>query len=108
MINFHSEKPPSVDDIVDALLDFGTYHSRIECERMYAELVNRDNYGYGSGKAVQEQPPEYWHDMSVMRWLNLWRVHVLPLAQQSLPQVSVFDQIREGKGFGTMMVQKDK
>lgn len=107
MVNFHSDTPPHQWEIEEVLMDFGTWHSFQECTRMYAELVNRGNYGYGSGKAVQEQPPEYWHDMNVMQWLSLYVKHVLPTVG-NIPQVSVFKQLREGKGFGTMMVQKDK
>lgn len=106
MINFQSSDPPSHDDITDALLDFGTYHSFSECTRMYAELVNNQNYGYGSGKAVQEQPDEYWHDMSMMKWLALFVEHVLPTAE-AIPQVSVFEQLKRGQGFGTLMVQNE-
>ena len=106
MVNFHSDKPPATWEIENALLDFGFYHSFDEVARMYAELTNRDNYGYGSGKAVQEQPPEYWRDMNTMLWLSLYVKHVLPLTASALPQVSVFDQLREGKGFGSLMTTK--
>lgn len=104
MKQFLSGNPPMPYEIEEALLDFGFYHALPEVCRMYAELTNNKRYGYAGG--VQDQPPEYWRDMSTMNWLKLYVEEVLPTAGL-IPQVSVFDQLRNNEGFGMMMTRRD-
>lgn len=96
MTQFLSDETPDTRTIEDALLDFGFYHTLIEVERMYAEYVNHGNLGYAGG--VMDQPEEYWHDMTTMRWLELYAKHVATAPR--LEQVSVFDQLRQSGRFG--------
>ncbi len=91
MQSFISTTTPSAETINDALIDYGFYHTPIQVQRMYAEKVNHGLLGYVGG--VIDQPDEYWHDMSTMRWLQLWHEHVAPLAR--LEQTSWIDNIRE-------------
>lgn len=64
---------------------------------MYAEYINNKHYGYPGG--VLDQPEEYWHDMGMMKWLELWVKHVAPMPR--MQQVSVFDSLRkEGRFSG--------
>lgn len=91
MTQFLSDDPPKTQDIEDALLDFGFYHTLHDVERMYAEYVNHGNLGYSGG--VLEQPPEYWADINTMRLLELYVKHVSVLPK--LPQESVFDTLRK-------------
>jgi len=86
-----STTTPSAETINNNLKDYGFYHTPEQVQRMYAEKVNHGLLGYVGG--VIDQPDEYWHDMSVMRWLQLWVEHVAPMAR--LEQVSAFDTIKE-------------
>jgi len=95
MQGFLSSDEPPHHVIEDALLDFGFYHTPLQVQRMYAELTNRNHYGYAGG--VLDQPPEYWHDMATMQWLKLYVEHVLPQAGL-IPQHDVIEQLkRTGK-----------
>lgn len=100
---FLSDTTPSVEQIEAALLDFGFYHRDEDVERMYAEYVNNKLLGYAGG--VLDQPEEYWHDMAIMKWLELWVKHVAPMPR--LEQVSVFDTLKEGRFSGTWLGGKN-
>ena len=103
MQRFLAGNTPQAHEIEEALLDFGFYHRLHEVTRMYAEYTNRNLLGYAGG--VNEQPEEYWRDMSTMQWLKLYVEQVLPTAG-AIPQESVFDQLRNNRGFGTMITRK--
>lgn len=97
MTQFLSDERPSDATIENALLDFGFYHEWRDVARMYAEYVNKGNYGYAGG--VIDQPEEYFQDMATMKWLELWVKHVKNAPR--LEQVSVFDTLRlEGRFSG--------
>lgn len=94
MTQFLSDDPPDTETIENALLDFGFFHNWRDVTRLYAEYVNKGNYGYPGG--VLDQPDEYWQDIETMRWLELYVKHVATLPR--LEQVSVFDTLRnEGR-----------
>lgn len=97
MTQFLSSDPPGIEDIESALEDFGFYHGFSDVARMYAEHENHGNLGYEGG--VLDQPPEFWADLSTMKWLELWVKHVKDMPR--LQQVSVFDQLRETGRFGS-------
>ncbi len=92
MQTFMKSDPPSALEISNALIDFGFYHEFSEVARMYAELQNNKLLGYSGG--VNEQPSEYWQDISTMRWLALWVEHVAPLPR--MKQESWIDKIKQG------------
>lgn len=96
MQHFQSESPPSNEDIEDALLDFGFYHTVGQVTRMYAEYTNKGLLGYAGG--VLEQPDEYWDDMATMQWLSLYVKHVAPMPR--MEQISVFETLRDENRFG--------
>lgn len=99
MTNFISDNEPTVEEINNALVDFGFYHSFEQVARMYAEYTNNKLLGYAGG--VNEQPDEYWRDLATMRWLRLWVENVKPMPR--LAQRSVFDTLRdEGRFIGRL------
>lgn len=99
MKQFCSNSEPTAETIEAMIEDFGFYHTWTDVYRMYAEYINRGHYGYEGG--VLDQPPEYWQDMTTMKWLELWVKHVATLPR--LEQESVFDTLRnEGRIDGRM------
>lgn len=96
MTQFLSGEPPSAETINAALFDFGFYHALVDVERMYAEYANHGRYGYDGG--VMDQPEEYWSDMAMMRWLEMYVKYVATMPQ--LEQVSVFDTLKNTGTFG--------
>lgn len=99
MKQFCSNSEPTAETIEIMLEDFGFYHAWADVLRMYAELVNHGRYGYEGG--VLDQPQEYWDDMAMMKWLELWCKHVAGMPR--LEQESVFDTLRnEGRIDGRM------
>lgn len=84
---------PSQKDTEKAIHNFGFYHDRIDVERMYAEYTNHGNYGYAGG--VMDQPDGYWHDMNIMKWLNIWVTHYAGLVSPT-DGISIFKKIKDG------------
>lgn len=96
MTHFQSANPPTHEEIENALLDFGFYHTFTQVSRMFAEYTNKGLLGYSGG--VLEQPDEYWDDIATMQWLKLYVEHVAPMPR--LEQISVFETLQKENRFG--------
>lgn len=89
----NSPETPNQEDVNQALKDFGFYHDLADVKRMYAEYSNNKQYGYAGG--VMDQPDSYWHDMYIMKNLELWVKHFAPLIG-FVDEISIFAKEKMG------------
>jgi hypothetical protein len=82
---------PDRDSIDEALYNYGFYHDLSHVKRMYAEYVNHGHYGYAGG--VMDQPDAYWHDMYVMKNLELYVKHFAGLVDFT-DQVPIIQKLK--------------
>lgn len=92
MQGYLSTKEPTMEEIEDALKDFGFHHRAIDVQRLYA--MRDTHLGYEGG--VLAQPDEYWQDLATMYWLRKWCEMDKKIIR--LEQTSWIDNVRSGSG----------